>query len=204
MAGLYAGIAPAIVGSLTARTVLMVTTLTSAIALTSQSVLKEAGLDPADPGTIATLTVMAGVVMVLSGVLRLGAVMSFVSNAVMTGFATGIALQLITGTLKDATGHRLMVLTFLATTQLPLQQAIVLGAVISLLPYCVQAARQARFLALLLRPHLRPRFSGPAGRIGGDFNADAGPWTGTFRDLWTSRMSGRRGQACRTTMRTGG
>ncbi|MEU4085733.1 SulP family inorganic anion transporter [Streptomyces aureus] len=106
IAGLYAGIAPAIVGSLTARTVLMVTTLTSAIALTSQSVLKEAGLDSADPGTIATLTVMAGVVMVLMGVLRLGAVMSFVSNAVMTGFATGIALQIITGTLKDATGYR--------------------------------------------------------------------------------------------------
>ncbi|MFB7493335.1 hypothetical protein ACFC09_01295 [Streptomyces sp. NPDC056161] len=39
-----------------------------------------------------------------------------------------------------------MVLTFLATTQLPLQQAIVLGAVLSLLLYCAQAARQARFL----------------------------------------------------------
>nr|WP_308801047.1 SulP family inorganic anion transporter [Streptomyces polyasparticus] len=35
-----------------------------------------------------------------------------------------------------------MVVTFLATTQLPLQQAIVIGAVLSLLLYCVQAARQ--------------------------------------------------------------
>ncbi|RAJ50849.1 SulP family sulfate permease [Streptomyces sp. KhCrAH-43] len=45
VAGLYAGVVPAIVGSLTSRTVLMVTTLTSAIALTSQSILSDAGLE---------------------------------------------------------------------------------------------------------------------------------------------------------------
>ncbi|MET9539396.1 SulP family inorganic anion transporter [Streptomyces sp. NPDC006553] len=106
VAGLYAGVVPAIVGSLTSRTVLMVTTLTSALALTSQSVLSDAGLDPKDAGNVATLTLMAGVVMLLMGVLRLGVVMSFVSNAVMTGFSTGIALQIITGVLKDATGYK--------------------------------------------------------------------------------------------------
>ncbi|MEV4950042.1 SulP family inorganic anion transporter [Streptomyces sp. NPDC053755] len=105
VAGLYAGVVPAIVGSLTSRTVLMVTTLTSALALTSQSVLADAGLDPKVAGNVATLTLMAGVVMLLMGVLRLGVVMSFVSNAVMTGFSTGIALQIITGVLKDATGY---------------------------------------------------------------------------------------------------
>lgn len=101
VAGLYAGVVPAIVGSLASRTVLMVTTLTSAIALTSQSVLSGAGLDPKDAGNIATLTLMVGVVMLLMGAARLGVVMSFVSNAVMTGFSTGIALQIITGVLKD-------------------------------------------------------------------------------------------------------
>ncbi|MFJ4713894.1 SulP family inorganic anion transporter [Streptomyces sp. NPDC088785] len=105
VAGLYAGVVPAIVGSFTTRTVLMVTTLTSAIALTSQSVLSDAGLDPEDAGNIATLTLMVGVVMLLMGLLRLGVVLSFVSNAVMTGFSTGIALQIITGVLKDATGY---------------------------------------------------------------------------------------------------
>ncbi|MEU5399794.1 SulP family inorganic anion transporter [Streptomyces sp. NPDC005963] len=105
VAGLYAGVVPAIVGSLTSRTVLMITTLTSAIALTSQSVLDDAGLDPRDAGHIATLTLLVGVVM-LMGALRLGAVMTFVSNAVMIGFSTGIALQIITGVLKDATGYR--------------------------------------------------------------------------------------------------
>ncbi|MFE2559657.1 SulP family inorganic anion transporter [Streptomyces sp. NPDC059352] len=72
VAGLYAGVVPAIVGSLTAHTVLMVTTLTSAIALTSQSVLSDAGLDPQATGNIATLTLLAGLVMPLMRVLRLG------------------------------------------------------------------------------------------------------------------------------------
>ncbi|MGW1438635.1 SulP family inorganic anion transporter [Streptomyces griseus] len=105
VAGLFSGVVPAIVGSLTARTVLMVTTLTSAIALTSQSVLSDAGLDPKDPGNVAALGLLAGVVMLLTGVLRLGVVLSFVSNAVMVGFSTGIALQIVVGVLKDATGY---------------------------------------------------------------------------------------------------
>jgi SulP family sulfate permease len=105
VAGLYAGVVPPILGSLTAPTVLMVTTLTSAIALTGQSVIADAGLDPHDAGNVAALTVLTGVVMLLMGVLRLGVVLSFVSNAVMVGFSTGIALQIITGVLKDATGY---------------------------------------------------------------------------------------------------
>ncbi len=105
VAGLFAGVAPAIVGSITARTVLMITTLTSAIALTSQSVLSDAKLDPSDAANVATLTIMVGLAMLLLGFLRLGAVMSFVSNAVMVGFSTGIALQIITGVLEDATAY---------------------------------------------------------------------------------------------------
>ncbi|MFE1317613.1 SulP family inorganic anion transporter [Kitasatospora phosalacinea] len=105
VAGLFSGVVPAIVGSLAARTVLMVTTLTSAIALTSQSVLSDAGLDPADTGNVALLGLLSGVVMLLMGVLRLGVVLSFVSNAVMVGFSTGIALQIVVGVLEDATGY---------------------------------------------------------------------------------------------------
>ncbi|WP_328723507.1 SulP family inorganic anion transporter [Streptomyces sp. NBC_00247] len=105
VAGIYAGIVPTILGSLFTRTVLMVTTLTSALALTSQSVIQEAGLDALNAGNVATLTVLTGAVMLLLGVLRLGLALSFVSNAVMTGFSTGIALQIITGSLKDATGY---------------------------------------------------------------------------------------------------
>jgi SulP family sulfate permease len=103
--GLYSGMVPTFLGSVFARTVLMATTLTSAIALSSQSVLQQAGLDPTDLKNVATLTLMVGLVMTLFGLLKLGSLMGFVSNAVMTGFTTGIALQIITGSLKDATGY---------------------------------------------------------------------------------------------------
>ncbi|BBZ20907.1 hypothetical protein MGAD_52420 [Mycolicibacterium gadium] len=106
VAGLYSGVVSTIVGSMFARTVLMVTTLTSALALTSQSVLSAAGLDPTDPSNIAALVLVAGAVMLLFGLLRFGAMMNFVSNAVMTGFTTGIALQIIAGVIHDATGYR--------------------------------------------------------------------------------------------------
>lgn len=45
VAGIYAGVVPTLIGSLLSRTVLMVTTLTSAIALTAQSAIGAAGLD---------------------------------------------------------------------------------------------------------------------------------------------------------------
>lgn len=106
VAGLYAGVVPGIIGSLFARTVLMVTTLTSAIALSSRSVLREAGLDPADPANVAALAIVVGIVMLVFGMLRFGSIMNFVSNAVMTGFSTGIALQIIAGVLGDATGYK--------------------------------------------------------------------------------------------------
>lgn len=106
VAGLYSGVVSTIVGSFLARTVLMVTTLTSALALTSQSVLNAAGLDPTNPSNIAALVVVAGAVMLIFGLLRFGSMMNFVSNAVMTGFTTGIALQIIAGVIHDSTGYR--------------------------------------------------------------------------------------------------
>lgn len=106
VAGLYSGVVSTIVGSVLARTVLMVTTLTSALALSSRSVLTDAGLDPADPANVAALAVVVGVVMLVFGLLKFGSIMNFVSNAVMTGFTTGIALQIIAGVIKDATGYK--------------------------------------------------------------------------------------------------
>jgi sulfate permease, SulP family len=104
--GLYSGVVPGIIASVFARTVLMVTTLTSAIALSSRSVLKEAGLDPTDPANVAALAIVVGAVMLIFGLLRFGSIMNFVSNAVMTGFSTGIALQIIAGVIGDSTGYK--------------------------------------------------------------------------------------------------
>lgn len=106
VAGLYSGVVATIVGSALARTVLMVTTLTSALALSSRSVLTDAGLDPADPANVAALALVVGLVMLVFGLLKFGSIMNFVSNAVMTGFTTGIAVQIIAGVIHDATGYK--------------------------------------------------------------------------------------------------
>ncbi|WP_286218863.1 SulP family inorganic anion transporter [Paraoerskovia sediminicola] len=103
--GLWSGAVPTIVGAFFSRTVLMVTTLTSAIALSAKSVMTDAGLDAGDLGSVAALTVAVGLWMVLLGVLKLGSVMSFVSTAVMTGFTAGIAVQIVAGVVEDATGY---------------------------------------------------------------------------------------------------
>ncbi|WP_329468449.1 SulP family inorganic anion transporter [Streptomyces sp. NBC_01431] len=106
VAGLYAGAVPAVVGSVFARTALMVTTLTSAIALTSRSALLASGLDPMDPANVAALTVAVGVCMALFALLRLGSLLRLVSTAAMTGFSVGIAVQIIAGAVDDATEYR--------------------------------------------------------------------------------------------------
>ncbi|MFW0793563.1 SulP family inorganic anion transporter [Gordonia sp. CPCC 205515] len=106
VSGLYSGMFATLIGSVFARTVLMVTTLTSAIALSSQSVLSKAGLDPTNMGNLAMLTVLVGIVMLLFGVLKFGAAMNFVSSSVMTGFTVGIAVQIVAGTLKDITAYK--------------------------------------------------------------------------------------------------
>ncbi|WP_062210049.1 SulP family inorganic anion transporter [Demequina oxidasica] len=103
--GLWSGIVPTIVGSMFARTVLMITTLTSAIALSAKSILSDAGLDPGDLGAVAMLTVLVGLAMLALGLLKMGSVMAFVSTAVMTGFTAGIAVQIVAGVMKDATGY---------------------------------------------------------------------------------------------------
>lgn len=105
VSGLYSGMVSTLVGSLFARTVFMITTLTSAIALSARSVLESAGLDPINMGNVAMLTVAVGLIMLVLGVLRVGAAIDFVSGAVMTGFTVGIAVKIVAGVLKDITGY---------------------------------------------------------------------------------------------------
>ncbi len=54
---------------------------------------------------LGTLTLMVGLIQFLLGILRLGGMTKFVSNAVMVGFMTGIALLIILGQLKAFTGY---------------------------------------------------------------------------------------------------
>jgi sulfate permease, SulP family len=55
---------------------------------------------------LAVLVLLVGVIQFLAGLMRLGFVIRFVSNAVMTGFLNGVAVLIILGQLSDLTGYR--------------------------------------------------------------------------------------------------
>jgi SulP family sulfate permease len=55
---------------------------------------------------LVVLVLLVGVIQLLAGVFRLGFLIRFVSNAVMTGFLNGVAVLIILGQLSDLTGYR--------------------------------------------------------------------------------------------------
>ena len=104
--GLYSGIVATIVASLTTGTILMMSTLTSAIALATGSVMQVAGIQSSQmPQALFTITFLVGAIMFLLGVARLGSIVNFVSNAVMTGFVAGASLLIILGQEHHLTGY---------------------------------------------------------------------------------------------------
>ena len=101
--GLYASAVGPIAGGVTAGTELMVITTTSAAALAAGSALTS--LPAADrPSSLFLLTIVAGGLMGLAGVLRLARLTRFVSHSVMMGFLTGVAFNIVFGQLADLTG----------------------------------------------------------------------------------------------------
>ena len=104
--GLYSGMIATVVASLTTGSMLMISTLTSAIALSTASVIQVAGIQPSQmPQALFTITFLVGAVMFVMGLLRLGNVVNFFSNAVMTGFVAGASLLIIIGELGDFSGY---------------------------------------------------------------------------------------------------
>jgi SulP family sulfate permease len=101
--GLYASFAGPTAGGLTASTRLMVITTTSAAALAAGSAV---ALVPSDerPAALFLLALIAGVLMVVAGLLRLGRYTRFVSHSVMIGFLTGVAVNIVAGQIPDLTG----------------------------------------------------------------------------------------------------
>jgi SulP family sulfate permease len=84
----------------------MISTLTSAIALSTASVIQVAGIQHSHmPQALFTVTLLVGTVMFVMGLLRLGTIVNFVSNAVMTGFVAGASLLIIIGELGDFSGY---------------------------------------------------------------------------------------------------
>jgi sulfate permease, SulP family len=101
--GLYASFAGPIAGGVAASTRLMVITTTSAAALAAGSAI--AGI-PAEERAAALfmLTIIAGILMVAAGLVKLGRYTRFVSLSVMKGFLTGVAVNIVCGQIPDLLG----------------------------------------------------------------------------------------------------
>ena len=101
--GLYASFAGPITGGLTANTRLMVITTTSASALAAGSAMS--GVPAAQrPAAVPLVAVIAGAALIAAGLLKLGRYTRFVSYSVMTGFLTGVAVNIVCGQIPDLTG----------------------------------------------------------------------------------------------------
>lgn len=96
--GLYTAVVPMVIYALlgTSRPLSVSTTTTIAILTASALALAAPGGGPAELAVAAaTLSVMAGAVLILATALRLGFVANFISEPVLTGFKTGIGLVIV-------------------------------------------------------------------------------------------------------------
>jgi SulP family sulfate permease len=78
--------------------------LTAAMMLITANALTGYGGDTV-AGAMMMLAILTGVFMLIMGALKLGRLTRFVSNAVMTGFFTGVAITIILGQLPGLTGY---------------------------------------------------------------------------------------------------
>ena len=102
--GLYTVLAATPIGALFTSSVYMNIDSTGAIAATAGSMLI---LYPEEQraSALAVLTLLVGVFMLAAGLLKLGFLTRFISNAVLRGFLTGIGVNIILGQLGDLTGY---------------------------------------------------------------------------------------------------
>ncbi|MCU0506983.1 MAG: SulP family inorganic anion transporter [Anaerolineae bacterium] len=101
--GIYTLMVAVPIGAIATSSVFMNVSTTSALSVAAGSGL--AGVPAAEKmQALAMLVLLVGMIQLLAGILRLGFLLRFVSNAVMTGFLNGVAILIILGQLGDLTG----------------------------------------------------------------------------------------------------
>ena len=102
--GLYAAVVATIVGGFTMSSAYLTVVPTNALALVVASALMR--FDETDAiESLFVLTLLVGVFQLAFGLLKLGSLTRFVSNAVMTGFISGAGVLIIIGQLPNLTGY---------------------------------------------------------------------------------------------------
>jgi SulP family sulfate permease len=103
--GIYTLMVAVPIGAVFTSSVFMNVSTTSALSVAAGAGLTDV---PADQKlqALAALVLLAGVIQLLAGLFRLGFLVRFVSNSVMTGFLNGVAVLIILGQLGDLTGYK--------------------------------------------------------------------------------------------------
>lgn len=96
--GLYASFAIATLIAFVGGRPGMISAATGAMALVMVTLVKEHGLD-----YLLAATILAGVLQMLAGFLRLGQLMQFVSRSVVTGFVNALAILIFMAQLPELT-----------------------------------------------------------------------------------------------------
>ena len=102
--GLYTVLAATPVGALFTSSVFMNIDSTGALAATAGSMLLAYPFEQRS-AALVVLTLLTGVLMLAAGLLNLGFLTRFISNAVLRGFITGIGVNIVLGQLGDFTGY---------------------------------------------------------------------------------------------------
>jgi SulP family sulfate permease len=96
--GLYASFSMAVVISFTGGRAGMISAATGAMALLMVTLVKEHGLQ-----YLLATTILTGLLQILAGWLKLGALMRFVSRSVVTGFVNALAILIFMAQLPELT-----------------------------------------------------------------------------------------------------
>ncbi len=104
LSGLYGYLVGTAGGALLTSSTFMAVQGTGAMAMVVADV---PGLRDSSDGSraLVTLTVLTGVAMLVAGLLKLGALLRFVSNAVMVGFINAVGVNIVLGQLANLTGY---------------------------------------------------------------------------------------------------
>ncbi|WP_281685646.1 SulP family inorganic anion transporter [Thalassobaculum salexigens] len=97
--GLYASVSIAIIISITGGRPAMISAATAATAVLMVSLVRDYGLQ-----YLLAATILAGVIQVVAGLLRVGTIMKFVSRSVLTGFVNALAILIFMAQLPELIG----------------------------------------------------------------------------------------------------
>ena len=103
--GLYGYLFGTLFGAVATSSAFMAVQATGAMAVVVSDVEQVRGDSPEAVTALFTLSVMAGVVMLALGLARMGWIVRWVPNAVLTGFINAVAVNIVLGQLDNFTGY---------------------------------------------------------------------------------------------------